>query len=220
MVPNYTLDAEESDNLNAGFVFNRKFGLDWQSRFDANVFSRVQRDLIRLEAFGLGELAQFINEDEITASGLEFSTELSFRNNLRFSGSLTFQELIIAASENIEDRSFIDVKLPNIPDFFWNISTSYTADFGIAENDNVDLFYNLRYVDPFSVTYVLDEDNANPQNIIPSQYQHDLGFTYNWDKAYSSITLQINNLLDAELFDNYRVPKPGRYIALKVTFSK
>jgi outer membrane receptor protein involved in Fe transport len=109
--------------------------------------------------------------------------------------------------------------VPNIPDVFFNSSVQYSFSSLLKEDDQFKVFWNYFFVDQFSITYVLDEDKANPDNLVPIQNQHDLGVTYAPSSGGLKLSFQVNNITNAQLFDNFRIPKPGLNFSFKINYS-
>lgn len=214
--PNFFLRPEKSKNLNIGAYYKHRFSEDQYIALDANWFLRDQSDLIRLEA-GRNENdpAQFINEEQADASGLELSLRSAPIKNLTFSFSWTLQEVVKDGARNATNTNGIGNPIPNIPSNFFNTSLRYTFDSPFSKTDEISVFGYFTFVDEFDLIF---QTTRNEENIIPTQRQLDLGLVYRLVDTGLTVSLQTNNLLDAEVFDNFRVPKPGRNFSLKVRY--
>ena len=218
ILSNTELAPEESDNFNVGTYYKLKFDKSYFLSFDINAFMRDQSNLIRLRALNVGDLAQYINEDEVGAEGIELNIKTNLNDVFSFKGNFTYQKIKLESVINQQNQEFIGAQLPNIPDFFYNVEAKYEFSDLIIDKDQLDTYVNFYYVDPFSVTFILSEGNANEQNIVPQQEQLNFGFTYYPYNTKFSISGQVNNLLDNRLFDNFRVPRPGINFALKINY--
>jgi len=214
--PNFALRPEKSKNLNAGFFFKQNIGTERYISLDANWFLRDQTDLIRLEpGRNENDPAQFVNENEADASGIELTLSAVPIKGLELTGSLTLQEVIKDGIPNPTNSNGIGSPIPNIPTTFYNLSARYQFDSPLAQKDDIFVFAYYTFVDEFDLIF---QTSRNKQNIIPTQRQLDAGFTYRIDKARLSLTLEAGNVLDAEVFDNFRVPKPGRNFSIKLRY--
>ncbi|MEO1254920.1 MAG: TonB-dependent receptor, partial [Bacteroidota bacterium] len=164
-------------------------------------------------------IAQYINEAEALAQGFEVSMKVRPIKSLRVVTNFTYQDVTLASSDQIQNDSFVGVQIPNIPDIFFNSSIQYSFSPKLKKDDELSFFWNYFLVDQFSVTYVIDEDNANPANLIPTQHQQDIGVSYTPTQRGFQFSFQVNNITNAELFDNFRVPKPGRNFSIKINYS-
>lgn len=218
ILPNYEIRPEQSDNLNLGLFAQHNWDSHRTISIDINGFLRDQKDLIRLDALAAGELARFINEDQAEAIGLELSARAQPLKPLDITFNFTYQNVTLAESDQVQNDSFVGVQIPNIPDLFFNSSVQYSKSSLWKEDDDFRLFWNYFFVDQFSVTYVINEDNANPDNLVPTQNQHDVGFSYAPKPQGLSFSFQVNNVLNEQVFDNFRIPKPGRNYLLKISY--
>lgn len=216
--PNYNIKPERSHNVNLGGFAQHHWGKAQSVSVDVNGFLRNQQDLIRLEVSGGGEVAQYINEREVRAIGVETSVKARPLASLYLSTNLTFQQVTLSASDQLQNNSFVGVQIPNIPDLFWNSAAQYTLSSLFREEDAVEVFWNYFFVDRFSVTYVLDESRANPDNLVPAQHQHNVGCSYAPSPQGLRFTFQVNNITNAQVFDNFRIPKPGRNFSFKINY--
>ncbi len=219
IIPNYNIAPERSDNVNLGLHWRKQWSSGKILTTDLNGFLRRQQNLIRLEVSGAGEVAQYINEAEADAYGIEWTVGATPFPRVNLNANLTYQKVTLAAADRLQNESFIGVQIPNIPQFFVNTSARYTLPAVLRKGDQVSVFWNYFFVDDFSITYVLDQKNANPDNVVPAQHQHDLGVSYRLPNDRLQFTFQVFNLADARLFDNFRVPKPGRHYRFKINFS-
>ncbi|MEO0877495.1 MAG: TonB-dependent receptor, partial [Bacteroidota bacterium] len=203
-------------NLNIGAYYQYRFGDDQFVSLDASWFIRAQRDLIRLQA-GRNENdpAQFINEDEAEATGFEFTLRAAPLKKLELSWSYTKQDVIKGGEVNATNTNGAGNPIPNIPSTFYNVSSRYRFNSPLSKKDEITVFAYYTFVDEFDLIF---QNTRNEQNIIPTQRQLDFGITYELTDTGLTISAQTNNLLDAEVFDNFRVPKPGRNFSLKLRY--
>ncbi|NRB46092.1 MAG: TonB-dependent receptor [Saprospiraceae bacterium] len=214
--PNFFLRPEKSKNLNVGAYYKHNFSPQQYISLDASWFLRDQSDLIRLEA-GRNENdpAQFINEAEADATGIELTLNIAPLKDLQFSGSLTLQEVVKDGIPNATNTNGIGNPIPNIPSTFYNIAGRYKFASPFSKADEISVFGYYTFVNEFDLIF---QTTRNEENIIPLQSQMDLGLTYKFGHSGLILSLQTNNLLDAEVFDNYRVPKPGRNFSIKLRY--
>ncbi|MEO1052215.1 MAG: TonB-dependent receptor [Bacteroidota bacterium] len=217
--PNFELRPETSDNINFGLYNRWEVGKAGYVGVDVNGFLRYSKDRIRLEAEGSGESARFINDLEVDSKGVEVALKASPIASIEVVANFTWQDVIRASVADTQDDSFIGSSIPNLADLFFNSSIQYKKGSLMKDEDELRVFWNYFYVDQFSITDVLDEESANPDNLVPVQHQHDLGFSYRYGQSGVSLAFQVNNLLNAQVFDNFRVPRPGRNYSVKISYS-
>jgi hypothetical protein len=129
---------------------------------------------------------------------------------LSLSGNFTYQSNIIEETGN---------QVPNIPRLFLNVGARYAFQDAFAKGNTLELFWNYFFTDRFSINEVNDINTANPTFIIPSQNVHNTGAVYRLSDEKWSFSFNLQNVFNAEVFDNFRVPRPGINYNFKVSFS-
>ncbi|MEM9000596.1 MAG: TonB-dependent receptor [Bacteroidota bacterium] len=215
--PNFILRPERSNNLNLGGFYQYDMDDGRYASLDFNIFLRQQTDLIRLQpGRSFNDPAQFINEDEVDGYGLEVSLRFSPLRNFEFSSNITLQRLEKAGEKNVGNTNGVGFAIPNIPERFFNLEGRYQFNGTWLKENELTIFSYFNFVDEFDLIF---QPERNEDNIIPTQRQLDFGINYELKKAKVSFSFQVNNLLDQELFDNFRVPKPGRNFAFKIRYN-
>ena len=91
-----------------------------------------------------------------------------------------------------------------------------TQDF-IQKGSRLSTYSNLLYVhDFFRGSSVL---GGSGKIVIPSQVSFDAGFAYTFPKNKVSLSFDVKNILNNQLFDNYALQKPGRGFYGKISFT-
>ncbi|MEM1337972.1 MAG: TonB-dependent receptor [Bacteroidota bacterium] len=218
ILPNFELRPEKSNNLNLGIAFEKQ--LDNQRFISLKVdgFLRDQEDLIRLDQFG-PENAIFINEAEVDGRGVEASFRVIPVRNLNISANYTYQSNEIASVGDSETGATTGAQVPNIPQLFYNVGATYSFERIFNSPNTLEFNWTYFYTDRFSINEVADLDNANPIFIIPEQNLHNAGITYRMPSKGISLALNVQNVFDAEIFDNFRIPRPGINYAFKINYS-
>lgn len=217
-LPNYELKPETSNNLNVGLQFEKQFGTEQLISFKVDGFIRDQENLIRVDQFG-PENAIFVNEAKVDGMGIEISTRIIPFKNLTISGNFTSQSNEIASNGNSSSGGSIGVQVPNIPRMFYNLGANYTVDNFLKSSNDLELFWTFFHTDRFSINEVQDLDTANPDFIIPKQNIHNAGLTYNLRDKKLAFSFNIQNIFNAQVFDNFRIPRPGINYAFKINYS-
>ena len=108
-------------------------------------------------------------------------------------------------------------RIPNRPYLFANGSFQYDLPEVLGGNGDVRVFGNTRYVKEFFRTW---ESQGNPdfKQTIPDQWIQNMGVTYqfDWSNAANAITLEVQNLSNAKVFDFFGVQRPGRALFMKL----
>jgi len=207
--PNFELRPEKSENLNLGLQFEPNLSNNRSLFIGIDAFIRNQEDLIRPEPFGFENII-FINEALVKGWGIEVSTRFSPLKALSLSGNFTYQSNIIEETGN---------QVPNIPRLFLNAGARYAFQDAFAKDNTLELFWTYFFTDRFSINEVRDINTANPTFIIPAQNVHNTGVVYRLSDEKWSFSFNLQNVFNAEVFDNFRVPRPGINYNLKINYS-
>lgn len=208
ILPNYELRPEKSRNYNLGVNYST-FLTDARELFiRVDAFARDQQDLVRPTPFG-PENIRFINEAEVDGMGVEVASRFSPVRKLNLSGNFTYQSSELVTSGNQE---------PNVPTLFYNLGARYTFESIFGSYNSLEISWNYFFIDRFSINEVQDLDGANPAFIIPAQNVHNAGLIYRLEKGMD-LSFNLQNVFNTEVFDNFRVPRPGINYQFKINYS-
>lgn len=221
--PNLALLPERSENLNVGFASNLNTAKTLFT--EVNVFYRNNRDFIQLVPLNL-ITSEYQNTDRQEVIGVEGNIRIDIGENSSIRGAVTFQDLRTRESE--VNPNLIDARTPNIPYYFTNISANkeFTSPFGLKKT-RFNLYGNYLYTEQYLVTPVIRDLEPNlfgsvPNNIrdfvIPTQHQVNMGLTCSLESLPVSFNLEVINVLNEVLFDDFRIPKPLRNYRFKMTY--
>ena len=216
ILPNYELRPEKSSNINLGVQYNKFFKNGRELLVKVDGFIRDQEDLIRPERFGF-ENIRFVNEAQVDGIGIELSTRFNPLKNLSLSTNFTSQSNEIGSGGNSTGSEGRQV--PNIPRLFFNTSARYTFENLFNSSNALEVFWTYFFIDRFSRNEVADINRANPENIIPAQHVNNTGFIYRIQEEGLSFSFNLNNVFNAEVFDNFRIPRPGINYQIKINYS-
>jgi outer membrane receptor protein involved in Fe transport len=223
---NFLLKPEKSTNINLGFRTEKSNAYS----LEMNAFYRITKDLI------LNVPIDFIftqNQNVSDVKGLGFETDLSVNLTrwLRANGNFTYQDFRLFDTGN---RQTEKARLRNTPYFFANLGlNSVINDF--AGQGRLNLYYYFSFVREYYLSNVpknLEPDGFlglwgkakfEAPNIIPNQSVHTAGFTYHPGKGFSgdrlSFGFQAKNILNARVYDNFRIQNAGRSFHLKINYT-
>ncbi|QZT38418.1 TonB-dependent receptor [Halosquirtibacter xylanolyticus] len=206
---NANLKPEQSDNWNFGFVWNKSIGLH-QWMVEGNYFYRSSKDLIRLNAENITSHYENLS----MVKGSSYNIDLSYRYNSRFALSANATYLDDVNKSN--QYGFYDVRIPNKPYLYGNLYCSYTFPRLLRQKDALSLRWNSNYVHQFFLAWP-NMGTKSEKYTIPEQLSHSLSVLYQLTPKVS-LSVACNNLLDASLYDNYALQKPGRSFMTKVRY--
>lgn len=122
-------------------------------------------------------------------------------------------------------------RLRNTPFFFANTSLNAFLKRILSAEDRLQIYWHYLFVrqyyldalpkdqEPDGFLGLWGNAKIDAQNIIPNQSMHTVGFTYTPAYHPLSIGLQIKNVFDKAVFDNFRIQNPGRSVFLKLSYS-
>ena len=214
--PNGGLKPERSNNYNFGLNYQKKFSKQLFMGMDFNVFYRDIKDMIYLEP---REVTNYENQSGVKVKGLEAELNLSFFENFDYVFSFTKLEKNYSALNTIDSGNewLIGQPFPNTPNFFINQNFTYQKDKLLTEEDDLRVFMNYKFVDTFNYRHVGEQ--RNDKNWVPQQHRVDLGLAYTFIEDQMTLTANVFNVFDKQLFDFYSVPRPGRNYSLKLSYT-
>ncbi|MEM6722289.1 MAG: TonB-dependent receptor [Bacteroidota bacterium] len=219
IVPNFDLKPEQSNNFNLGVRYEKSMNDNSFISVDLSGFLRDQEDLIRVIPFG-PENSQFINEAAVESVGFEFSGKYRPIENLTLNGSFTYQQIEISESSDLSSSGgSIGADVPNIPKLFFNLGANYTFNNIFRTDNSLEVSWTYLFVDRFSINEVIDLDTANPAFVIPRQHLNNANISYALPTQNLVFSLGIQNIFNQEIFDNFRIPRPGINYNFKINYS-
>jgi outer membrane receptor protein involved in Fe transport len=214
VLPNSSLKPEQSDNINLGVKYELD-GDDALQLFEANVFRRDSKDFIHYVAEQV-VYGRYRNLQNVETTGIEASYYLNFFGNYTLQVNATYQDLINRSrvdSDGEVDLNYSN-RIPNTP--YWFANARLSSNFELGEH----LFtttWTTSFIEKFYLHWEGNGDRDQKLNI-PSQLTHDLDVSYTPLDSDFSVTLSARNLLDAEVYDNFNIQKPGRALYIKFRY--
>ena len=209
------LEPEESDNINLGTRYTWSKS-DNKLTLESNVFYRNSQNLIRINTDG-GVESNYENVQNATSSGLEMELMYDINNKIYIGTNATYQH-IINKSKYDEDGKLNHVyldRIPNIPYLFGNFNIGYKLKNFLQDNDKLYISGFSRYVHQYFLHW---PSQGHIKHVIPTQLVHNLEIRYSFMQGKYNLTGGCSNLLDAKVYDKFRVQKPGRAFYFKLRY--
>lgn len=209
------LRPEKSHNFNMGFLFDKNdvLGLS-RLQFEVNGFYMQVNDMIKLMKQHMA--AGYVNAEKVHIKGIETELKLDITPTLYAYGNLTYQD-VRDALEYLPGTQAPNptkgLRLPNIPYLFANFGAEYHSD-RLFKNWYVKAFWDGKFTEEFFYFWELTELQKRR---IPRSFTHDIGLFLTYKKKYS-IALECHNLMNKEVWDQYRQPLAGRTFHLKFRY--
>jgi hypothetical protein len=212
--PSPALQPERSHNVNlaAQLAHEGRTGA-WTGELAG--FARLADQLIVL--LGTEQALKYDNVYAARIAGVEGSAGWTAPDGwAQLVANATVQDLRNASSEGTFGR-FDGDRIPNRPWLFASLEGSVRARDLLRANDELMLFGVSRYVHGFYRGWERQGLGAYKQ-VIPRQLAHGVGLTYAARGPTAlAITVEVQNLTDARVFDSFGVQKPGRALSLKLS---
>lgn len=209
------LKPEKSHNFNLGFLIDKNdvLGLS-RLQFEVNGFYMQVSDMIKLMKQHMA--AGYVNAEKVHIKGIETELKLDISPTVYAYGNLTYQDV----------RDVLDylpgtqapnptkgLRLPNIPYLFANFGAEYHSD-RLFNNWHVKAFWDGKFTEEFFYFWELTELQKRR---IPRSFVNDIGLLLTYKNKYS-IALECHNLMNKEVWDQFRQPLAGRTLHLKFRY--
>jgi len=213
---NPDLVAEKSQNINAGFLFGKRFKEKHIFNFEYNYLYRLPTNLIRSVAIGVLSQYQNLGNGEIHC--FEGAASYKYKKTLSVEVNATYQSIRnTSLKANGEPDELYGDRLPNMPYLFGNASITYnTREFG-KNKAYFGINWNTTIIEQFFLKWE-SQGSSDSKFIIPRQFVNNASVTYTSHKGRYNVSLAAMNLLDALCYDNFRVQKPGRSFNIKLRY--
>ncbi|MDR6197033.1 TonB-dependent receptor [Siphonobacter sp. SORGH_AS_0500] len=225
---NLSLKPEESQNINAGFSYGFAAREDHRFLINANAIYRYSYNYIYSRLNQNQSALILDNLDGVFTMGGEGELRYSYKKFLTIGTTLTYQYLqnqqqyVYDNNNNLVLSPVYKDQMPNIPYLFGNADASLTLR-NLGQKGNVlNIGYNLLYVHAFWLYWPSRGGNDGGDKYgIPMQLSHDLNAVYSINNGRYNIGLEVRNLTDRRLYDNFSLQKPGRgfYVNLRYFFN-
>lgn len=220
IIPNFDLVPERSFNLNLGYRYQK------EQRYHAeiNTFYRRTKDMILLVPTTAPNI-QYQNLENVKGFGVELEGSMNVSKQLNLNANVTWQDLrlfdVTTTGSNAEKEGAL---LRNTPYFFANVGMNYNL-----KKLKVYGYYNFvreyyletipKELEPGGFLRLFTPSKVNSLLVIPNQHLVNAGISYPVLKNKLNTSFEIKNILNEDLFDNYRVQKAGRSFHFKLVYN-
>lgn len=213
ILANPELKPERSHNINLGGRFDdeTRFGA---VQVDTNAFARLTDDMILL--LGSDRTQGYDNVFAAHIFGIETGASwIAPGEWASLEASVTLQDIRNASSEGTFGM-FDGDRIPNRPWLLGALSGTVRRKKIMRPDDELALFANSRYVQEFFRGWE-SAGRRDTKQVIATQLAHSAGLSYAVrNKTPIVSTVEVQNLLDARVFDSFGVQKPGRAFYFKL----
>ncbi len=162
------------------------------------------------------QVSQYVNLSKTQSIGFEGEVNYIYDNKLNAMLNFSkFNSLFkVALDERGNPHSLYDMQIPNEPFFTVNANVQYRLNNVFQKKSVLNLYYNTGYVAPFNTIWFDSEWFTTP-----TQFSHDIGASYRFPSSKVVLSADAKNILNAEVYDNFGVQKPGRAFYIKLNYT-
>lgn len=229
ILSNPNLIPEKNINYNLGFrsgnlafdkhiisVYANAF---WRNGFDKITKRAVDESEIETEEEADIQVTQYMNLEQTQSKG--FEAEIRYIYNDRLNTSLNFSKFNNVFKQKLDENgaphSLYGMQVPNEPFFTVNANLQYRFNDVFQKKSILNTYYSIGYVGAYYTVWGQPEWSKTP-----SQMPHDIGISYRFPSQKWVASIDIKNMFNAKVYDNFQIQKPGRgiYFKLNYTISK
>jgi len=220
---NWNLLPETSDNVNIGLNYTLPIH---DHRFYISAIGTYKKaDDYMYDTFSpLENKLVTKNLLKVSSVGIESEIRYSYGRLLTLGASLTYQ--------NIQDKHpyrtdmvtdpplpnpTYNERIPNIPYVYGNVDALVLLNDVLDQKDRLSIGYNMLYVHKFYLYWEMD-GAPETKRTIPKQLSHDVNMVYTLKNGRYNIGLECRNIMNAKLYDNFSLQKPGRSFSIKLRY--
>lgn len=222
IVANPNLRPEISNNINLGFRLDVLSEERHKMSLYASGFARNTKDKIvrKAEDRLVNEAVETMPFENLgLAQSVGFEGEMNYAYADKFSILLNLSKFNALFKQEFDPTTGMRLErynkqLPNEPFFTLNVSAQYRLHSVFQKSSLLNLYCQFGYVDPFNTIWI-----KSAHTMTPRQFSQDLGANYVFPNRKLTLSIDIKNLLNAEIYDNFAVQKPGRAFYLKLNYT-
>ena len=212
------LRPEQSYNYTLGIMYEHRYSALRDLKVGLNLFHMDLTDMIQLR--GNGVTTAFTNVGQARIQGIELEAKYDITENLYSFFNATYQEVRDSQESRpgtvgVKNPTF-KLRLPHIPWFFANYGLEYHLDNWLGTDTQTRVYYENQYVHEFFYEFEL---SANQDRSIPSAWTHHLGVEHSVWNDKLSCGLELRNITNELVINNFNNPLPGRTFRIKLRYT-
>lgn len=217
---NPLIEPEQSFNVNLGPVFGRyNLGARHGVKIALNTFFRDVKDKLLFTIIDGQGNGEYRNIDRISGTGAEVDLIYDFDQKLKLNLNGTYLDLRNNLQFDEEGRANIVYRdrMRNVPYLMANAGLEYNLLDVLQRNSKLFVYFQSAYVHQFFLGWPSLASKEN-KSFIPTQLVFDTGIGYTFPSKKLALAIDVSNLLNEQVYDNYLLQKPGRAIFLKINY--
>jgi outer membrane receptor protein involved in Fe transport len=227
ILENTGLIPEKNVNYNLGFrhgpmTFGKHKLTVYASTFWRNGYEKITQQAVEdqiipgRESDADIQVTKFINIGRTQSRG--FEGEIIYVYDNRLNALFNFSKFNSLFKQKYDNKGnphdLYNLQLPNEPFFTMNGSVQYRMNDKFQKKSILNVYYNTGFVGAFKTVWMESEWFTTP-----TQFYHDLGVSYRVPNGKLVASIDLKNILNAEMYDNFGVQKPGRSFSIKLNYT-
>ncbi len=216
---NMALRPESSDNVNLG-LFGTLNSHKHSLSYEVNGFLRRSEDYIQPQVSEKEGTMQYTNVPSVHIKGMEGELRYDYGQRLQVVGNISWQDARDRQRLKSDGKPSVTYNnhVPNRPWLFASAEARYTLPSLFRQDDRLRVGADYQWVHWFFLSWE-GYGNKDTKARIPEKSLVGADVTYEWTRGKGirySLSLQCQNLLNATIYDNYKLQKPGRALMAKL----
>jgi len=216
--PAPALKPERSDNINLGLMFDSFNFLGFHRlQFELNGFYMNVKDMIRLMQSSMNFL--YVNLGEVEIKGLEAELKADITKEVYAYANMTYQDVRDVMKYEPGSKApnvTKGLRLPNIPYWFGNFGLEYHKEDLFGKNQFSKIFWDAQFTEEFFFNWNVSKKQNRK---IPTSFVQNVGVQQVFGKNKYSISAEVHNLFNKEVWNMYKMPLMGRSLHLKLRYT-
>ncbi|MEM7110299.1 MAG: TonB-dependent receptor [Bacteroidota bacterium] len=220
---NPDIRPEKSWNANLGVVLgDYSLGLNHTLKVEIGAFYRNTEDQLLFTVIEADGDGQYRNINKTLGKGLEIDIHHEVSDFLEFTVNATYldirnnQKFTPGEDGNtIEDITYKD-RLRNTPYLTANAGMKLMLENTIQDDDRLFSYFQSGYVHSYYLRWPSLAEDGKAE--IPTQLVFDFGLGYTFPNENISAAIDVTNILNRQVYDNYLLQRPGRAFQAKLRY--
>lgn len=218
----YNLRPESSLNFNIGasfgtFVIANNHSLSGE----INLFYRNIKNMIeRGSADELDDTFGYENLGKVLSKGFDINLLYNWKDMIYVNYTISNfnARFNLQYDEHGVEYIFYKDRLRNSPYLTMNSGVTFVKNNVFMKGAQLSIGYNFSYVHKFYKNWA-SLGGSESKATIPTQFVHDIGIIYRFPKQQFSLSFDVKNIFNEQVFDNWALQKPGRAFYIKLTYN-
>ncbi len=222
--PNFNLKPERSLNVNLGYRYARN-----KMAAEFGAFYRKTSGMIMLVPIQ-SPFAQYQNLDSIRGYGFDMDLTYQLLKNVEVNGNMTWQDNRMTDVGSAIYQWTEGTRQRNTPYFFANLGATGTFHHVFTERDVLKPYINYNFIrefylvpipkdqEPQGFLGIFGDSRVPIKDLVPDQSLWSAGFNYVFPATNLILGAEVKNIMNAKLYDYYKIQRPGRSFHLKLTY--